>query len=63
MIDIAIMAVTLAIVMIVGLVVMPSYTDKKANSQKSDGEKNSQASAQASNCVLEIQYTRVGFYP
>jgi Tfp pilus assembly protein PilE len=34
MIDIAIMAVTLAIVMIVGLVVMPSYTDKKANSQR-----------------------------
>ena len=43
MIDIAIMAVTLAIVMIVGLVVMPSYTDKKANSQKRDSEKNSQA--------------------
>ena len=43
MIDIAIMAVTLAIVMIVGLVVMPSYTDKKANSQKSDREKNIQA--------------------
>jgi hypothetical protein len=34
MIDIAIMAVTLAIVMIVGLVVMPSNTDKKANSEK-----------------------------
>lgn len=43
MIDIAIMAVTLAIVMIVGLAVMPSYTDKKANSQKRDREKNSQA--------------------
>jgi uncharacterized membrane protein len=43
MIDIAIMAVTLAIVMIVGLVVMPSSTDKKANSQKRDREKNSQA--------------------
>ena len=43
MIDIAIMTVTLAIVMIVGLVVMPSYTHKKANSQKSDREKNSQA--------------------
>jgi Tfp pilus assembly protein PilE len=39
MIDIAIMTVTLAIVMIVGLVVMPSYTHKKANSQKSDRER------------------------
>ena len=43
MIDIAIMAVTLAIVMIVGLVVMPSYTDKVANSQRRDREKNSKA--------------------
>ena len=36
MMDIAFMAITLAIVMIIGLVVMPSYTDKKANSQKRD---------------------------
>jgi len=43
MIEIAIMAVTLAIVLMVGLVVMPSYTDKKANSQKRDREKNNQA--------------------
>ncbi|CAN5519045.1 hypothetical protein BH18THE2_BH18THE2_15290 [soil metagenome] len=40
MIDIAFMAITLAIVMIIGLVVMPSYTDKKANSQKRNREKN-----------------------
>jgi aminoglycoside N3'-acetyltransferase len=43
MIDIAIMAVTLAIVMIVGMVIMPSYTYKKANSQNRDTEKKNQA--------------------